>query len=120
VTADAAGTGDASVTGDPSVTGDASVTGDGGGTETVAPGRDDLLAVVGESLAVVLELDRARIQAHSVLGRDLGVDSIGRIQLADLLELRLAAAIPQLRIEDEDLRAFGTVDDVVAFLAARL
>ncbi|MGZ4619330.1 MAG: acyl carrier protein [Frankiaceae bacterium] len=90
------------------------------GTETVASGRDDVVGVVRESLAVVLELDPERIPAHSELERDLGVDSIGRIHLADLLELRLASAVPGLRIEDEDLRAFGTVDDVVAFLAARL
>ena len=89
-------------------------------TGTVAPAGDDLLGVVRESLAVVLELDPARIPAHSALERDLGVDSIGRIHLADLLELRLAPGRPGLRIEDDDLRAFGTVDDVVAFLAARL
>ncbi len=97
-----------------------SVSADAAGAGAVTFGRDELLGVVQQSLAVVLELDPERIQAHSLLERDLGVDSIGRIQLADLLELRLAAFVPGLRIEDEDLRAFGTVDDVVAFLTARL
>jgi acyl carrier protein len=89
-------------------------------TETVAPGGKDVLSVVRESLAVVLELDPGHIASDSVLDRDLGVDSIGRIHLADLLELRLAAAAPRLRIDDDDLRGFGTVNDVVAFVAARL
>lgn len=89
-------------------------------TGTAAPASDDLLGVVRESLAVVLEVDPARITADSALERDLGVDSIGRIHMADLLELRLAPVRSRLRIEDDDLLAFDTVDDVVAFLAARL
>ena len=83
---------------------------------TVMP---DLLAVVGDALAVICERPAGTIAGDTSL-EELGADSLARVELAEIVEERLAGRLPGLHIDDADLAAFASVADVVAYLQARL
>jgi acyl carrier protein len=79
----------------------------------------DLLDLVRETLGIVCERPPADITRDSRLA-DLGADSLARVELADIVEERLASYRPDLHIPDADLEAFTTVGDVVDHLAREL
>lgn len=72
------------------------------------------LELTQSSLARLLEIAPASITAEQGLVEDLGVDSIGFIQLADLLELALAERGIAAAVSDDALLTFTTVADVAA------
>ena len=78
---------------------------------------DRALEIVATSLARVLEISPDSVTATIDLVEDLGVDSIGFIQLADAIELTLAASGVQAKVSDDALAQFVTVADVVEHVA---
>jgi len=85
----------------------------------VRPTPDDVLTVVREALAIVCEQPLSRITPTTSLD-DLGADSLARVEVAELVEERLAEHAPHLHIGDADLEGFRTVADAVDFVAARV
>jgi acyl carrier protein len=81
---------------------------------------DDVLDVVRSAVAVVMEVDPDRVDRHSTL-RELGVDSLALVSMAEVLEQQLSAhTVPPLHIPDADLAAMVRVGDTVDYVLARL
>jgi acyl carrier protein len=87
-------------------------------SELASAGAADVLAVVRAAVATVLEQDAATIMADSDL-RALGIDSLGLVAVAEIVEERLAPE-HTIRIPDDDLDRFVTVGDAAEFVRARL
>ena len=83
------------------------------------PTPDDVLAVVTDALAIVCERPAGSLGRDTALV-DVGADSLARVELAELVEERLAVYAPQLHIPDADLDGFRTVGDAADYLLARL
>jgi acyl carrier protein len=76
---------------------------------------DDLVDVVRDALCIICERPVDTISPDTRLA-DIGADSLARVELADIVEGRLAAQLPGLHIPDADLEAFATVGDVARYL----
>ena len=87
--------------------------------ERTRPTPEEVLVVVREAIAIVCEQPASAIAADTDFDA-LGVDSLARVELAELVEQRLATAAPALHIDDDDLAAFRTVGDAVDYLLVRL
>lgn len=92
-------------------------------TERVDLGRptpDDVFAVVRDAVAIVLERDPAQIGRDTAFS-DLYADSLALVEMAEIVEERLAPIAPAgFRIPDEDLERFTTVGEAVDYALARL
>ena len=88
-------------------------------TTVAVPLAGDVLAAMCAAVATVLERDPATIGADSNL-RELGIDSLGRVATAEIVEEHFAAQSVPLRIPDEALDRFVTVADAVRFVQQRL
>jgi acyl carrier protein len=75
--------------------------------------------VVVDVLAVVCEQPVSSLSRSTELA-EVGADSLARVAVAEMVEERLAAHLPDLRIPDADLEVFRTVGDVVDYLGDRL
>jgi acyl carrier protein len=80
---------------------------------------DAVLDLVRDTLAIVCERPQEGLARTTALA-DIGADSLARVELADIVEERLAAHRPDLHIPDADLAAFQTVGDVADYLTAQL
>ena len=79
--------------------------------------RDDVVALVRDALATVLERDPATITPQAPLA-DLGADSLALVEVAEIVEQQLAERTGhRLHIPDADLEAFRTVDEAAEFIA---
>jgi acyl carrier protein len=85
----------------------------------VAVTPDTVLDVVRAAVARVMECDAAGISRDSLLG-ELGVDSLARVELAEVVESELSAEIPGLHLGDDELLGMTTVGDAVDRVLARL
>ena len=85
----------------------------------VRPTPDEVLAIVAEALAVVCEQPMSSLSRATDLDT-VGADSLARVELAELVEARLAAHSPRLHITDADLESFRTLGDAVDYVLARL
>lgn len=83
-------------------------------------GRDEVLAMVRERLAEILEIDEDRITPASAFARDLGADSLALIELVEALEEDIGERTVGFSFDDEDLAELSTVDDAVEYVIARL
>ena len=81
--------------------------------------RDDLVALVREQLAVILEKPVEEI-AEDVPFADLGADSLALIELVEALEENLATRVGDFHIDDADLEGLSSVRAAVDYLVARL
>ena len=79
---------------------------------------DQARLLVASALARVLEISPESVTPATDLVEDLGVDSIGFIQLADVLELNLAQAGIRSGVSDDALQRFATVADVIEYVVA--
>ena len=61
-----------------------------------------MLDLVRDALSIVCGRDESAVSPESDLG-GLGVDSLGRVALAEIVEDRLSAQLPGLHIPDDDL-----------------
>lgn len=83
-------------------------------------GRQEVLALVCDRLAEILEMDSDEVSEGASFSEDLDADSLALIELVEALEADLASHDPSFRIEDEDLEDLKTVRDAVDYVTARL
>lgn len=82
--------------------------------------RPEVLQLVKDRLADILEIDPASIDEGDSFAEDLHADSLALIELVEALEDELGERSVGFRIEDEDLEDLKTVRDAVDYVVARL
>ena len=88
--------------------------------ERGAFGPDEVLAIIRERLAEILEIDEDTIRRESSFADDLGADSIALIELVEVLEEDIGERTVGFSFDDEDLAELHTVGDAVDYVMARL
>jgi acyl carrier protein len=83
-------------------------------------GPDEVLAVIRERLAEILEIDEDRITRDASFADDLGADSLALIELVELVEEDIGERTVGFSFDDEDLAELRTVGDAVDYVVARL
>jgi len=84
------------------------------------PSREDVFAVVRDAVATVLERDPATVTLDSDFA-DLQADSLALVEVAEIVEERLAPYAPSgFRIPDDELERLRTVGEAVSLAFARL
>ena len=83
-------------------------------------GPDEILALIRERLAAILEIDEARITRDARFADDLDADSLALIELVEALEEELGERTVGFSIDDEDLGDLRTVRDAVEYVMHRL
>ena len=81
-------------------------------------GRDEVLELIRDRLADILEIEPAQIAEGASFADDLDADSLALIELVEALEEELSER--SFRIEDDDLEDLRTVRDAVDYVVARL
>ena len=81
--------------------------------------RDEILAIVKDRLADILEIEPDTIQEGHSFVDDLDADSLALIELVEALEEELGERSVGFRIEDEDLEDLKTVRDAVDYVHDR-
>jgi acyl carrier protein len=82
--------------------------------------RSEVLDLVRNQLAEILEIDASSISESSSFSDDLSCDSLALIELVEALEEELSDRVPGFRIDDEDLEDLRTVRDAVDYVSAKL
>ncbi|MGO9560388.1 MAG: phosphopantetheine-binding protein [Acidimicrobiales bacterium] len=82
--------------------------------------RSEVVDLVRNQLAEILEIDASTITESSSFSDDLNADSLALIELVEALEEELADKVPGFRIDDEDLEDLRTVRDAVDYVSAKL
>lgn len=82
--------------------------------------RDEVLRVVSEQLAEILEVEPSSIDESASFTEDLHLGSLELIELVEALEESFGERRPGFRIEDEDLEDLSSVRDAVDYVVARL
>jgi|SRR5581483_7632779 len=88
--------------------------------ERGAMGPDDVLTIIRERLAEILEIDEDRVTRQSRFADDLGADSLALIELVEVLEQDLGERTVGFQFDDEDLADLVTVGDAVDYVVAKL
>ena len=83
-------------------------------------GRDEVLTLVKDRLAEILEVEPSAINEGDAFADDLDADSLALIELVEAIEEELAERSVGFRIEDEDLEDLRTVRDAVDYVVAKL
>jgi len=83
-------------------------------------GPDEILALIRERLAAILEIDEARITRDARFSDDLDADSLALIELVEELEEEIGERTVGFRVDDEDLADLHTVGEAVDYVVARL
>jgi acyl carrier protein len=83
-------------------------------------GPEEVLGILRERLAEILEIDEARITLDANFTEDLGADSLALIELVEALEEELGERTVGFSIDDEDLVDLRTVREAVDYVVARL
>ena len=83
-------------------------------------GPDDVLAIIRDRLAEILEIEEDRITRESSFTDDLDADSLALIELVEALEQELGERTIGFTIDDEDLADLRTVGDAVDYVMQRL
>lgn len=81
--------------------------------------RDEILGIVRDKLADILEIDPATIHEGQSFVDDLDADSLALIELVEALEEELGERLGGFRIDDEDLADLKTVRDAVDYVHER-
>ena len=77
---------------------------------------DEVFAAVREAVVTVMEVEPGTVSRDTRLVEDLRCDSLALVEIAEIMEERLAP----LRIEDADLDDIATVGQAVDYAVARL
>jgi len=88
--------------------------------EQTPMGPDEVLTLIRERLAEILEIDEARITRDAKFADDLQADSLALIELVEILEAELGERTVGFSVDDEDLAELVTVGDAVDYVVARL
>jgi acyl carrier protein len=83
-------------------------------------GRQEVLELIRDRLADILEIDPSQISEGASFVEDLSADSLALIELVEDLEEELAQRSVGFRIDDEDLEDLRTVRDAVDYVVAKL
>ena len=83
-------------------------------------GPDEVLALVRERLAAILEIDEARVTLDARFADDLDADSLALIELVEELEEELGERTVGFRVDDEDLADLTTVREAVDYIVVQL
>ncbi len=78
--------------------------------------RDDVVALIRDRLADILEIEPDQIKEGDSFADDLDADSLALIELVEALEEELADRTVGFRIDDEDLQDLKTVRDAVDYV----
>ncbi len=81
--------------------------------------RDEILQIVRDQLADILEIEPSTINEGQSFVDDLDADSLALIELVEALEEELGERSVGFRIEDEDLEDLKTVRDAVDYVHER-
>lgn len=82
-------------------------------------GRDEIVQIVRDQLADILEIEPSTISEGQSFVDDLDADSLALIELVEALEEELGERSVGFRIEDEDLEDLKTVRDAVDYVHER-
>ena len=82
--------------------------------------REQVLTIIRDALADILEIDPAGINEGDSFADDLEADSLALIELVERLEEELGERTVGFRIEDEDLEDLKTVRDAVDYVVAKV
>ena len=82
--------------------------------------RQQVLELVRERLAEILEIEPSAISEGASFIDDLDADSLALIELVEALEADLSTRAEGFRIEDEDLEDLKTVRDAVDYVVGRV
>lgn len=82
-------------------------------------GPDDVLALVQENLAEILEIDPGRVSREARFREDLDADSLALIELVEVLEAEIGERTVGFSVDDEDLAELHTVGEAVDYIVAR-
>ena len=83
-------------------------------------GREEVLALIRDRLADILEMEPSDIAEGASFADDLDADSLALIELVEGIEEELAERAVGFRIEDEDLEDLRSVRDAVDYVVAKL
>jgi len=83
-------------------------------------GRDEVLQLIRDRLADILEIEPDSIKEGDSFVDDLDADSLALIELVEALEEEIGERTVGFRIEDEDLEDLKTVRDAVDYVVSRL
>ena len=83
-------------------------------------GREQLLQLVKDRLAEILEVEPSSIKEGDSFADDLEADSLALIELVEAIEEELAERSIDFRIDDEDLEDLKSVRDAVDYVHSRL
>jgi acyl carrier protein len=83
-------------------------------------GPDEVLGLIRERLAEILEIDEATITREASFADDLGADSLALIELVEALEEDIGERTVGFTVDDEDLAELLTVGDAVDYVVTRI
>jgi len=83
-------------------------------------GREEVVELIRDRLADILEIDPATIHEGDSFADDLDADSLALIELVEALEEELGERTVGFSFDDEDLADLHTVRDAVDYVVARL
>jgi len=78
--------------------------------------RSEILALVRDRLAEILEIEPSSINEGDSFSDDLEADSLALIELVEAIEEELSERTVGFRIDDEDLEDLRTVRDAVDYI----
>jgi acyl carrier protein len=82
--------------------------------------RPQVLELIRDRLADILEIDPSSIAEGASFSDDLDADSLALIELVEALEEELGRHTAGFRIDDEDLEDLKTVRDAVDYVVGRV
>lgn len=82
--------------------------------------RAEVLALIRDRLADILEIEPESIKEGDSFVDDLDADSLALIELVEALEEEIGERTVGFRIEDEDLEDLKTIRDAVDYVVSRL
>lgn len=82
--------------------------------------RDEIVSLVRDRLAEILEIETDKIGEGDSFADDLDADSLALIELVEAIEEELSERSVGFRIDDEDLEELKTVRDAVDYVHARI
>ncbi|HBL07904.1 MAG TPA: acyl carrier protein [Acidimicrobiia bacterium] len=83
-------------------------------------GRDEVLEIVRDRLADILEIEPTAINEGDSFADDLDADSLALIELVEALEEELGERSVGFRFDDDDLDDLKSVRDAVDYVVSRL
>ena len=83
-------------------------------------GRDEVLEIVRDRLADILEIEPTAINEGDSFADDLDADSLALIELVEALEEELGERSVGFRFDDNDLDDLKSVRDAVDYVVSRL